>query len=70
MLNREQCKVIYEKNGGKRVWLEPLCANDYRLLLRNENEILHCWDHAEVDKEEQAQAARLCAGINSTVKQT
>ena len=66
MLNKDECMAIHERNNYKRAWLEPLCANDHRLVLRNEEEILTCWHLSEVDKEEQAQAARLCAGLNQS----
>lgn len=68
MLSREQCLALHEKNGNKRVWLEWLAANDHRLVLRNDEETLHFWSMSEVDQEEQAQAARLCAAINYVAK--
>lgn len=64
MLNKQECQTIHERNAGKRVWLEFLCANDGRLVLMNEDETLHTWLAAEYDQEEQAQAARLCAAVN------
>jgi hypothetical protein len=64
MLTKEECQAIGKQAHG-RVWLEHLAVNDARLVLFDEDDnALHIWMSAEYDKEEQAQAARLCAYIN------
>lgn len=65
MLTKEECQELHKRNAGKRVWLEMIACNDGRLVLCNESENLHCWWDAEYDQDEQAQAARLCASMNS-----
>lgn len=64
MLNHEQCLNIHRANAGRRCWLEPLAANDHRLVLCNARGPLTIWTGSEYDTEEQAQAARLCASLN------
>lgn len=66
MLNREECLVLHKKNAGKICWLEMLCVNDGRMVLRNDAETLYVFMEAEYDQEQQAQAARLCAAINQS----
>jgi hypothetical protein len=68
MLDRNQCLEIHKKNAGKLVWLDQLAANDGRLILRNEDGLLYAFMDSEWDQEEQAQAARLCAAVNSQRK--
>jgi hypothetical protein len=66
MLNNLECVVLHKKNAGRICWLEMLCVNDGRIVLKNDVETLHVFMHAEYDQEEQAQAARLCAAINES----
>lgn len=63
-LTKEECQAIHAKNAGKLTWVEMLCVNDGRLVLRNESETLHVFMSAEYDQDEQAQCARLCAALN------
>ena len=63
-LTRQDCERLHRKNAGKVCWLEGLAANDARIVLRNDTEILHAFMESGYDCEEQAQAARLCSGIN------
>lgn len=64
MLSSQVCRELHVQNAGKLVWLDYLAANDYRIVLKNDTEILHVFMSAEYDKEEQAQAARICAAVN------
>lgn len=64
MLNSTECQALYQKNAGRICWLDYLADNDARIVLKNDTETLHVWMGSECDKEEQAQAARLCGAIN------
>lgn len=68
MLDKNQCLEIHKKNRGRLCYLDYLAINDLRILLKNNTETLHVFMSAEHDKEEQAQAARLCAAINNQRK--
>lgn len=65
LLKREEILKLHEKNAGRICYIEPLCANDERMVLRNEIETLHCFMSSEYDHEEQAHVARLCSAINA-----
>ena len=65
ILTRNECYELHKKNAGQLVWLDFLAVNDCRIIMRNKSEILYTFISAEYDQEEQAQAARLCAAINS-----
>ena len=68
-LQRYEILELHKKNAGRICYIEPLCANDERMVLRNEVETLHCFMSSERDLDEQAQAARLCSAINADREQ-
>ncbi len=65
MLSHEECVEIHKKNKNQLCYIEYLAKNDGRMILRNVGGVLYIFMNAEMDIEEQAQAARLCAAINT-----
>lgn len=64
-LTKDECMEIHKRNAGRVCWLDYLATNDMRIMLKNEVESLQLFMSTEYDEAEQAQAALLCAAINS-----
>ena len=65
MLSRDVIFKLHEQNNGKICYIEDLCVNDDRMVLRNEDEILYVFMDSPHNIELQAHVARLCQAINS-----
>ncbi len=41
MLTKVECLAIHQKNAGRVCYIEPLAANDYRMVPKNDTDTLH-----------------------------
>jgi len=65
MLNKIECLELHRKNNGKICYIDNLAINDYRMVLRNNDDILYTFMSSDYDTNEQAHVARLCQAINN-----